>query len=109
LPNKRARRPFHFSLAVEFLNALFALSVAGLFAGCGPTPTTEVDWHSFDGKRAFNHVRALVEMGPHPSGSSTLTRASSYIASQLQEAGLVAEEQVFMAGSPRMVRAGPGR
>jgi len=86
---------------ILFSNALFALSVAGLFAGCGPTPTTEVDWHSFEGKRAMNHVRALVEMGPHPSGSSTLTKASSYIASQLQEAGLEAEEQVFMAGSPR--------
>ena len=77
------------------------LSLASLLTGCGPTPSTEVDWHSFDGKRALNHVQALVQMGPHPSGSPILTKASSYIASQLQEAGLEAEEQVFMASSPR--------
>ena len=80
---------------------IFAVIATSLLAGCGPQLPTEADWHNFDGKRAFHHVQALVNMGPHPAGTPALTKASSYIKSQLEEAGLEVEEQVFMTGSPR--------
>ncbi len=80
---------------------ILSLSMAGLLASCTPKMPTEVDWHSFDGKRAFNHVQTLVNIGPRYAGSPQLTKTSSYIMSQLEEAGLEAQEQVFVAGSPR--------
>ena len=80
---------------------IYFLCVAGFLIGCGPNLPTEADWHSFEGKRAFNHVQALVNMGPRPAGSPALTKACSYIASQLEEAGLETQEQVFMANTPR--------
>ena len=80
---------------------IFAMLITGLLAGCEPKMPTETDWHSFDGKRAMKHVEALVNMGPHPAGSAIQTKAASYLMSQLEEAGLDAQEQVFMSGSPR--------
>ena len=85
-------------MAAKFI---LTLSTACLLASCSPKLPTEVDWRSFDGKRAINHVRALVNIGPRPAGSPALTKACSYIASQLEEAGLEVQEQVFMASSPR--------
>ena len=85
-------------MATKFI---LTLSVAGLLAGCTPKMPTEVDWHSFDGKRALNHIQSLVNIGPHPAGSPQLTKAASYLMSQLEEAGLEAQEQVFVGGSPR--------
>jgi len=80
---------------------ILALSTAGLLAGCGPKLPTEVDWHTFEGNRAFNHVQALVNIGPRPAGSPQLTKTASYLMSQLEEAGLDAQEQVFVGNSPR--------
>ena len=80
---------------------ILSLSLAIVLAGCTPPMPTEVDWHSFDGKRAFSHVQALVNIGPRPAGSPALTKTCSYISSQLEEAGLDVQEQVFMASSPR--------
>jgi len=80
---------------------ILALAVTGLLTGCKPKPATEVDWNVFDGKRAFNHVQALVNMGPRPAGSPQLAKTASYLMSQLQAAGLETREQVFIASSPR--------
>jgi glutaminyl-peptide cyclotransferase len=54
----------------------------------------------FDGKRAFEHVRQLVEIGPRPAGSPGAARAREYIAKQLGELGLKVEEQAFDAKTP---------
>src|SRR2546426_9032159 len=71
------------------------------FTGCGGKPPPEIQWRLFDGQRAYTHVRQLVGYGPHPAGSPGLTRAATYIMTQLQEFGLDAEEQVFVAPTPR--------
>lgn len=76
-------------------------ALTGLLAGCIPPPPKPIDPKTFDGRRAMAHVETLVKMGPRPAGSPTLAKAATYIASQLEEAGLSAREQVFTSPSPR--------
>jgi glutaminyl-peptide cyclotransferase len=40
----------------------------------------------FSGQRAFEHVKHLVEFGPHPAGSKAIERARRYIIEQLPNA-----------------------
>lgn len=55
---------------------------------------------SFDGARAYEHIRQIVAIGPRPAGSAALQRARDYIAAQLKAAGLTADEQAFEAATP---------
>lgn len=59
----------------------------------------------FDGKRAFEHLRRLVLIGPRPAGSAALEQARRYITSQLSAIGVPVREQAFEADTP----AGPIR
>jgi hypothetical protein len=54
----------------------------------------------FDGSRAFEHVRHLVELGPRPPGSDAIHRAQSYIIEQLNAYGCRVEEHDFHASTP---------
>jgi Zn-dependent M28 family amino/carboxypeptidase len=80
-----------------------ALGIAALAAltGCTPKTTTEIDWEVFNGRRAFSHIETIVGYGPRPTASSELIHSATYISTQLQECGLDAEEQVFIARTPR--------
>jgi glutaminyl-peptide cyclotransferase len=80
---------------------LTLLFVALLLTGCGSKPPPEIQWNQFDGMRAYRHVEKLVSFGPRPSGSVELTRAATYIRSQLEESGLLVEEQLFKTLTPR--------
>ncbi len=51
----------------------------------------------FDGDRAFEHVRKIVEIGPRPAGSEGAARTRAYITSQLKALGLTVHEQTFDA------------
>jgi len=51
----------------------------------------------FDGSRAFEHVRRLVELGPRPPGSEAIHRAQSYIVDQLTSFGCSVEQHDFHA------------
>jgi hypothetical protein len=55
---------------------------------------------TFEGKRAYEHVRQLVEIGPRPAGSPALARARDYITRQLTELGMKVEQQAFDAKTP---------
>jgi glutaminyl-peptide cyclotransferase len=72
-----------------------------LLAGCTVKPPAEIDWHTFDGNRAFAQAEKLVSFGPRPSGTDAMARQAGYITSQLREFGLDAEEQTFLAVTPR--------
>jgi glutaminyl-peptide cyclotransferase len=68
-----------------------------------PTPKTApppdtVD--GFDGTRAFEHVRHLVELGPRPPASDAIHAAQAYIVAQLKSYGCAVEEHDFTAHSP---------
>jgi Zn-dependent M28 family amino/carboxypeptidase len=72
-----------------------------LVAGCGGSPAPQaIPWQQCNGERAYEHVAKLVGYGPRPSGSEALGRAASYITTQLQDYGLTADEQVFVAQTP---------
>jgi Zn-dependent M28 family amino/carboxypeptidase len=54
----------------------------------------------FDGMKAFQHLRALVELGPRPPGSEGAIRAQKYIKEQLRNIGWDIKEQRFTASTP---------
>jgi glutaminyl-peptide cyclotransferase len=71
-------------------------------AGCRPTqPPPSLNVEEFQGDRAFQHVKRVVEFGPRHPGSEPLRQAAAYIVQQLRAAGWDAEEQVFRASTPR--------
>jgi hypothetical protein len=55
---------------------------------------------TFDGARAFEHLRQLVAIGPRPAGSAQIRQARAYIARQLGAMGLTVQEQPFTADTP---------
>lgn len=55
---------------------------------------------AFDGERAFEHVRRMVEMGPRPAGSAELARTRAYIVGELQSAGLKVTTDEWDARTP---------
>lgn len=67
--------------------------------GVGPQSTSAASSSSmtdgFDGARAYEHVRRLVEIGPRPPGSDGIHRAQSYIIGQLKSFGCQVEEHGF--------------
>ncbi|SRR6266849_670772 len=60
-------------------------------------PATTAD---FDGARAYEHVRHLVEIGPRPPDSEGIRRAQSYIVRQLKSYGCAVEEHDFHGSTP---------
>jgi Zn-dependent M28 family amino/carboxypeptidase len=55
---------------------------------------------AFDEGRAFADLRALVEIGPRPSGSEGSVRAQEFIMDKLARSGLQVKEQSFVAHTP---------
>ncbi len=54
----------------------------------------------FDGARAYEHVRHLVEIGPRPPASEGIHRAQGYIIGQLKSYGCPVEEHDFHGPTP---------
>lgn len=75
-----------------------ALGLAAL--GVALTTNLHADRSSaFDGARAFEHVRHLVEIGPRPPDSDGIRRAQAYIIGQLKSFGCPVEEHDFHAST----------
>ena len=53
----------------------------------------------FDGARAYEHVRQLVDIGPRPPASDGIHRAQAYIVGQLKSFGCPVEEHDFHAST----------
>jgi glutaminyl-peptide cyclotransferase len=64
-----------------------------------PTPAAPAR-PAYDGQRAFEHVRKMVEIGPRPAGSAELARTRAYITGELEAAGLKVTSDKFMANTP---------
>jgi len=58
----------------------------------------------YDGERAFEHVRKMVEIGPRPAGSAELARTREYLSGELQTAGLKVTTDQFTAQTPNGAR-----
>ena len=54
----------------------------------------------FEGDRAFEHLQALVAIGPRPAGSAQIRQARAYITRQLSALGLGVQQQPFTADTP---------
>ena len=70
------------------------------------SPKTKSDsygepWKEFSGERALNHVRALVALGPRPSGSAAIKQAREYLRQKLEASGWQVIEQPFTDETPR--------
>jgi len=50
---------------------------------------------SFNGRRAYAHVKVQCDFGPRPTGSKALEQTGDYILDELKEQGWATEEQVF--------------
>jgi glutaminyl-peptide cyclotransferase len=61
---------------------------------------TPLNRPAFDGDRAFEHVRKMVEMGPRPAGSAELARTREYIMNDLQSGGLKVSTDEWEAQTP---------
>lgn len=55
----------------------------------------------FDSSKAWEHLRQMVLIGERPAGSAGIRATRAYITRQLSSFGLVAEEQVFVAQTPK--------
>ncbi len=55
---------------------------------------------AFDGERAFEHVRKMVDFGPRPAGSAELARTRGYLMGELQAAGLKVTTDEFAQKTP---------
>ena len=55
---------------------------------------------AFDGARAFEDLRRMVEIGPRPAGSPAIEKTRDYIRKELTAAGLKVEDQAFDARTP---------
>ncbi|HEX8827162.1 MAG TPA: hypothetical protein VF778_03520, partial [Xanthobacteraceae bacterium] len=75
-----------------------ALGLAAVSVGL--TTNLHADRSStFDGARAYEHVRHLVEIGPRPPDSDGIRRAQAYIIGQLKSFGCPVEEHDFHAST----------
>lgn len=70
----------------------------------------------FSPQHAMRHLTALVEMGPHTSGSENIKRVQAYITNTLTQAGLSIREDRFTAATPlgprdmtNLIAVSPGR
>ena len=56
---------------------------------------------TFDGARAWEHLRRQVAIGPRPAGSPAIAQTRRYLTDQLSMLGLAAREQAFTGDTPR--------
>jgi hypothetical protein len=56
---------------------------------------------AFEGERAFNHVKAQVEIGPRPAGSPAIEKTREYIVRELKSYGLNPTLEEFTEKTPR--------
>lgn len=80
----------------------FFLLLSTPFSCCAQSNNKAGDHRStqFESARAFDHVKRLVALGPHPSGSDAIKKAQEYIESELKSYGLKVTEDGFNAETP---------
>ncbi|HEY2714109.1 MAG TPA: M28 family peptidase [Chthoniobacterales bacterium] len=58
-------------------------------------------WKEFSGQKAFQHVQAIVELGPRPPESEEIKKTRSYIHQQMEANGWQVIDQPFASHTPR--------
>ena len=70
-------------------------------AATSPTVEPQKKTTTFDGERAFNHVKAQVEFGPRPAGSAALEKTREYLLKELKSYGLNVTLDEFTPTTPQ--------
>lgn len=82
------------------LTRIALLICVSLISWSSPTAIAQEPSPAFDGTRAFQHLRALVEIGVRSPGTPGALRAQEYIKNELRGLKLEPTEQVFTAETP---------
>ena len=70
-------------------------------SGIAPTNESQIaPTPVFDSKRAWEHLRKQVSIGPRPSGTPAIVETRKYIIEQLKTSGIEAKEQPFIGMTP---------
>jgi len=100
----RGARALLLAFAVLQLTPVAGARAAGHWQACGrgaAQQSAPADAPAaFDERRAYEHVRKLVEFGPRPSGSTELEKARKYIVSELEKYGLKVTSDEFKVETP---------
>jgi Zn-dependent M28 family amino/carboxypeptidase len=80
--------------------AVFVILVSLVVAAVSRCNAQVASMPKFDGPRAFADLKAMVDIGPRPSGSPAIEKTRDYIRQQLAAAGVKAEDQPFDAQTP---------
>lgn len=81
------------SLAAASVLAFACVSAQSSSSQAAPPAT-------FDGNRAFEHLKQIVAIGPRPAGSDGARKTRDYIKQQMSTLGLTVSEQPFDAATP---------
>ena len=87
-------------VVLSFICAAACGEAGNLAAKRDPSPAVDKPTEC-DAGRAFDHVKRLVALGPHPSGSEAIKKAQSLIESELKSYGLTVNEDSFNGETPR--------
>lgn len=85
-----------YALACRLATLLLALACCV----CSLRPATVPTGTDFSGRRAYQHVEKLVELGPRPAGSAAAKRAHDYIRQELERLGLEVRVDEFTGSTP---------
>jgi glutaminyl-peptide cyclotransferase len=80
---------------IAMLISLMAIAASAMSRSADSQPSAA----AFDGARAYEHVKHLVEIGPRPPDSDGIRRAQAYIIGQLKSFGCPVEEHDFHAST----------
>ena len=82
------------------LRALTLISLVALTTAVAGALASQTAPVTFDSTRAFTHLKAMVDLGPRPSGSPAIRQTRAYITRQIAAMGLTVQEQPFTATTP---------
>ena len=76
------------------------LPIALALLALSPQPSALSTQATFDGGRAYEHLRQVVSFGPRPAGSPAIEKTREYIIGQLKALGIPVVQQAFDAKTP---------
>ena len=76
------------------------MAVLAIFAASLACAAAQPGAPAFDGKRALEHVRKIVDIGPRVAGTPGAQKTRDYVAAQMKALGLTVVEQAFDQKTP---------
>lgn len=90
-----------FFVLVSFVFAIACQQQVASITNSAAEPKAENKESGFDAKRAFDHMKKVVDFGPRPSGSPAIKKTQEYIINELRSYGLKVMEDDFQGKTPK--------